>query len=1246
MQFRNPAIFSYISLNSKIGLLKKALNSVLIDFDLIGKSVRASVLEIDTFQIELTFNAKQILSSSCTCGNEENELCEHIFIVLSELDKRVQLLVLENQDYLLDGRIRFDEENLNPEVFKTYSPNFELAQQHLFVFKDFDFFELDEALIDHFSALPAHEIIRRSYCDNFSLELNEGSFYNVVSHWNSTKVEVKYFPDEMELQLYCGCRALKKKMCTHQTAMLHILFKNEEVGFFFNKYIRQEKYKKVAQEYGLENEENLDDFFGVSQKYGSIVIVPKKKELILLTEENKKKIKSKFLPESIELKNIKRDESTVLQKGLVFSESRYSDNFFLYFFEAKSTKDGRIKNPLTETLPLGELEKYSDVDSIRFLSSISYFKDRYDNDISFADKAKALKIISRNPLKIPFYYHDTKISDNITSSSVKEIDLLIPHLPKLAFSVKQNGKLYEILSYIYLNGKKVNLRTIRLRYQFLFQHEMKLYLIENPFNLKVYNFFKEHNFKLIIPEAKFQEFKEEYLDELENKVEINYTFIKEASQKQLASLGYNDALVKKIYLSESDNYILITPAMQYGDMEVPILSLKQIHDRDENNEWFVVERDGLLENSFAGLLIRQHDSFEEQLGQFDYFYLPKQAFLDTGWFINAFETWRSNDIEIFGFNTIDTKINAQKMKVSIAVRSGIDWFDTSVKITFGNEIVSLKEIQKAIKNQHKYVALGDGTKGLMPEEWIAKFSKYFRTSEIVDGNLRTSKINFSVIDDLFEKEVLDEDVYLELSHLKSKVNNFQAITKIDVPKTLKAELRDYQKEGLNWLHFLDEFNFGGCLADDMGLGKTVQVLAFLLSLKSKNKNQTHLIVLPTSLVFNWQRELDKFAPSLKYFVFYGANRKKETSDFSKCDLIITSYGTMLSDITLLKEFDFSYIILDESQAIKNPDSQRYKAARLLKGKNRLVLTGTPIENNTFDLFAQMSFVNPTLFFSQKRFKDEFSTPIDKFKDIARAKELQQRINPFLLRRTKRQVAQELPEKTEMLLYCEMEAEQRKVYDTFKKEIRTKILGKHDDNHENKSMLILQGLMKLRQICNSPAILNDEVSYGNESAKLKFLVEEIQTKSNQHKILVFSQFVSMLDLVRAELDKLEISHEYLTGKTKNREEKVHSFQNDPEIRVFLISLKAGGTGLNLTEADYVYLIDPWWNPAVENQAIDRCYRIGQKKNVVAVRLVTPDSIEEKILTMQENKKELVDELIKTDQSILKSLSQDELVRLFD
>ncbi|RZL58327.1 MAG: DEAD/DEAH box helicase, partial [Pedobacter sp.] len=533
---------------------------------------------------------------------------------------------------------------------------------------------------------------------------------------------------------------------------------------------------------------------------------------------------------------------------------------------------------------------------------------------------------------------------------------------------------------------------------------------------------------------------------------------------------------------------------------------------------------------------------------------------------------------------------------------------------------------------------------ILPDEWLAKFDKYFGASEIVGETLHTPNINYATVEELYETELLDIESKQRLALYRSKLSAFENIEDIQVPKELNATLRGYQKEGLNWLNFLDGFNFGGCLADDMGLGKTIQVLAFILSQIEKNGNQANLIVVPASLVFNWQQEIRNFAPTLKVLTIYGADRAKVIADFDKYDVILTSYGTLLADVKFLKDFRFNYIFLDESQTIKNPDSQRYKAVRLLQSRNKVVMTGTPIENNTFDLYGQLSFACPGLLGSREQFKQIYSVPIDQFKDAKRAAELQRKINPFILRRTKEQVAKELPDKTEMVIYCEMGAQQRELYESCRNEIRDYLMGTAEDELNKSSMQVLQGITKLRQICNSPAILSKEKYYGDASSKMDVLMEQIESKAPYHKILVFSQFVTMLDLVAEQLVQRNIKFAYLTGQTKNRGDVVSSFQHNEEERVFLISLKAGGVGLNLTEADYVYLIDPWWNPSVENQAIDRAYRIGQHKNVMAIRLICPDTVEEKIMLMQASKKDLASDLIKIEDSIFKSLTKSDLLAL--
>jgi len=934
---------------------------------------------------------------------------------------------------------------------------------------------------------------------------------------------------------------------------------------------------------------------------------------------------------------------------LIFSQHRFYRHLVIELMGGDLAQNGKLKNPLVTIDPLDMVWKTEKQDELKFYTGISRFKNNYNEGRAESD-IEALKAIVNNPLNLGVYLHDEKRSSNINANSVNPVKLTILK-PDMELTVDERGDNFEVSGVLKLGGKPYAMESIRLRYHYFIEIQHQLYLIDNPYFLSLIDFFKQQRNTLVIQRSEYEEFHENILSVLEEKIKVNYSYLKRATKKQILEQGFDLDNEQLIYLSESEDFVLITPVMKYGGLEIPVISQKQIKSKDKRGRVFTIDRDDERELQFITTIAKMHPYFMEQMEEFpdqkhaDCFYMHRKHFLEANWFLDAFEAWRSKGIAVLGFNELkNNKLNPYKAEISIHVISGIDWFETAIKVKFNKETVSLKHLHKSIRNKSKFVQLDDGTMGILPDEWLEKFEGYFGAGEIVEEQLRTSNINYASIEELYEDDVLDRQTRERLALYKSKLSSFEAIKDIEVPKELNATLRGYQKEGLNWLNFLDEFNFGACLADDMGLGKTIQVLAFILSQRTRVSQNTNLVVVPASLVFNWLQEIKKFAPTLKLKTIYGSDRAKVTADFDQYEVILTSYGTLLSDIRFLKDYRFNYIFLDESQTIKNPDSQRYKAVRLLRSRNKVVMTGTPIENNTYDLYGQLSFACPGLLGSKEQFKRLYSVPIDQFKESRRAMELQKRINPFVLRRTKEQVAKELPDKTEMVIYCEMGEQQREIYDACRTDIRDYLMGASEDELTKSSMHVLQGITKLRQICDSPAILNKEQFYGDASAKMDVLMEQIENKSPNHKILVFSQFVSMLDLIKAELEKRNITFAYLTGQTKNRSSVVDTFQNDPNVRIFLISLKAGGIGLNLTQADYVYLIDPWWNPAVENQAIDRAYRIGQQKNVMAVRLICPDTIEEKIMLMQETKKDLAGELIKTEESIFKTLTKKDLLDL--
>jgi SNF2 family DNA or RNA helicase len=461
-------------------------------------------------------------------------------------------------------------------------------------------------------------------------------------------------------------------------------------------------------------------------------------------------------------------------------------------------------------------------------------------------------------------------------------------------------------------------------------------------------------------------------------------------------------------------------------------------------------------------------------------------------------------------------------------------------------------------------------------------------------------------------------------------------------------MRQYQSDGLNWLNFLQTSGLGGCLADDMGLGKTIQTLALLqhnkenftsevriennaeLSLFGSSETRlTSLLIVPASLIYNWENEKIRFVPGMKVCSYKGNQRKKSTSYFKDFDIILSSYHTIRQDIDLISSFSFHYIILDESQVIKNPASMLYRTVTMLKSQFKLVLTGTPVENSLTDLWTQLNFVNPGLLGELAFFRREFAKPIEKLGDDEKELKLRKIIQPFILRRTKEMVARDLPPVTDQTVFCDMTDEQYKVYDEEKSYVRNSILKSiASTGIEKSAIVVLQGLMKLRQLSNHPVMANDEYAFG--SGKFETVLQDIQSViAEGHKILVFSSFVKHLDLYAEELRSKRIRFAMLTGASTNREKIVNSFQLDPENKIFLISLKAGGVGLNLTAADYVFILDPWWNPASEMQALNRAHRIGQDKSVFVYRYITSNSIEEKIVRLQEKKSKLADIFISSN-----------------
>jgi len=583
------------------------------------------------------------------------------------------------------------------------------------------------------------------------------------------------------------------------------------------------------------------------------------------------------------------------------------------------------------------------------------------------------------------------------------------------------------------------------------------------------------------------------------------------------------------------------------------------------------------------------------------------------------------------------KLYRQPGKFDFEIKTNIDWFELNGNVQFGDQSVSLPQLLAALRKGENTIVLGDGSFGMLPEEWLKKHGFLIGLGELKNETIRFQKHQAGFLDALLAAQP-EARFDAGFKKVREELKHFEGIKAAEPPKSFVGTLRKYQKEGLGWLHFLNRFGFGGCLADDMGLGKTVQVLAMLAERKEMKKSPgPSLIVLPRSLVFNWIQEAAKFAPALKLLDHTGAGRLKPGEHFQDYDLILTTYGTLRRDAAEFTDVTFDYCILDEAQAIKNAKTESAKAARVIQANHRLALTGTPVENHLGELWSIFEFLNPGMLGHSTLFTASTRKPDDETRIV-----LARALKPFLLRRTKGQVATDLPEKNEQTLFADMDTDQRKLYDELREYYRVSLLSKIEKDGLAKSKIqVLEALLRLRQMACHPGLINEKYA-GESSAKLDMLLPRLQEVWEEgHKALVFSQFTTFLGLLRKQLDKDGITYEYLDGKTRNRAEKVERFQSDPDCKLFLISLKAGGVGLNLTSAEYVFLLDPWWNPAVEAQAIDRTHRIGQTKPVFAYRLIARDTVEEKVLELQNTKRNLADAILNADNKLMRDLGKEDL-----
>lgn len=1178
-------------------------------------------------------------SVRCSCPYNISDICRHEAACLMQL----QDLVDKN---LLDGTGNVARYN----------------QRHTVAKIKFIDLKMIRVLAGMENYTAAEEILRKIKC-NIQEAANEKVKAELETD-NQTFQIIIQKNDERNFDTSCTCEEITHLLCRHKTALFLQLLNNWG-PYYFDSIRNWDKEKnKLLEGYGYNLEDDLSGKFEFIYKEGKPFLKVLDTSIRRITATCNTKVEPMDETDTVEIEvNTLRTRNK--QVTLVFNSNEKSFPFISFdvvqgeYDNEQHKFIGRI-----EKLDLGKYvntDGFSEQDKAliqqarklqqseinKYLNRNSPFSGYWENIIrdendDFPEETKILiaefvqpklkRILDLNEGR-PFYY--LPAGKKFITQNLEHLDFSKDE-PVMEFNIIASGNEKLMESMVIVEQEKVKLSENQWSSNLLFLHDQTVYLWNKPEHVLVAEKFRN---TLHIPDKEWPVLLKDMVIPLSNEFKISFdsSLIKETKEGQPEI---------SVMLIEKGDYLLFQPVFSYKGFNV------KAEDKDtiivpDDDKVVMVKRNKEAENEFIAKLGSLHSQFINQ-SQNKNLVLKGADVLKNNWFFLFVDAMKEMKVPVYGFEALKNfRFNTAKPSTRIHLSSGMDWFDAKVELTFGEQHIGISEIQKALSNKQSFVQLNDGTLGILPDEWIRKYSLLFKVGEGKNNQLRLSKFHLSVIDDLYDQRD-EQELSFELDEKYERLRNFKSIPEVAVPAELENRLRPYQLSGLHWLNYLNTVGWGGILADDMGLGKTVQALAMLRHYFEENGSLRALVVCPTTLIYNWENEIKKFTPSLKWKIHHGNTRSKRKEELGDEDILITTYGTLRSDVQLLMRVPFDYVVLDESQAIKNPASKVTKAACLLKSRNRICMSGTPLQNNTFDIYAQMNFLNPGLLGSMEFFRNEFSTPIDKLGEQEQKEHLKKLLYPFILRRTKEQVARDLPEKTETILFCEMEDAQRNVYEAYRNAYRNKILGVIEEQGVNKSQLtILQGLMKLRQICDSPAILNEEEKFPNDSIKLEELTREITENIGEHKALIFSQFLGMLSLIRQKLKENNIEFEYFDGSTTppDREKAIQNFQNNEDCRVFLISLKAGGVGLNLTAADYVYIVDPWWNPAVEQQAIDRTHRIGQTKNIFAYRMICKDTIEDKILQLQERKRILAKELISDDQTFVKSLTKEDVEYLF-
>ncbi len=1199
------------------------------------------------------YRDEKALAVRCTCGYNMGDICRHRASALLQLQE------------LLDR-------NLLSNISVTYDQKHTLIKMRIIDLKTI------KMLCDPATYEQAENYLR-SHKPRIEKAEDEKVFATLEGDGLSFPVAI-IKNAERNFDTSCTCTANQSPLCIHKTILFLHLLNNGGSNYFDSIRNWDNDKNKLLALYGYSLTDDLKGKFEFTYKDGKPflkVLDPSIKRVNQLPTSGIKPlpvsvvqpiVKKEIVPDAVAKSTVSIGAEDRKVLGLVFN---FNAPNFPYF--ELNLVEGFAKENNQKLLPNAaklDLTKYVDAsqytdgdvqllqavrklqsDEVRkYLERNSPFAKMWDSIIPDADEP-----ISEDDKKlvIEFYYPKLRqLFEQLAEShfvyylesgkafkhaNLQEVHLgTSPIIPGYGASTK--GKDFLVECNAMIQNQPYALDENECASPLIFLHNNEMLLWTNEEDIRHTEPFIDGANMLLKP-ADWNVYLEQKLIPLsrEYNVDFAYNLILETKE------GEPEA---RIILQEKGDYLVFMPVFNYKGYTIKERDAEQIAIAHKDKV-VIIKRNPKAEAEFLHLIENLHSNFVRPDGK-QMLALKGADVLKNNWYFLFVDTMREKNIEVEGFEVLKNfRFNTAKPSTKIYINSETDWFDAKVQISFGDQQITVADVKKALANKQQFVPLADGTLGVLPEEWLKKYSLLFRMGDGKQDKLKISKYHFNVIDELYDERDESEIIFQLEEKYETLKSNYK-IKETPVPEELNAVLRPYQLSGFHWLNYLSEIGWGGILADDMGLGKTVQALSFLLEFNKRNNSLQALVVCPTTLIYNWENEIKKFTPDLTFHIHHGGDRQKDKKLFESKNVIITTYGTLRSDIKFFVEINWDCVILDESQAIKNPTSKVTKAATLLNAKHKLCMSGTPLQNNTFDIFAQMNFLNPGMLGSMEHFKNEFSMPIDKFGDKERKDHLRKILYPFILRRTKEQVAKDLPAKTEMILWCEMEAEQRAIYDAFRNDYRENILGTIESKGIQKSQLtILQGLMKLRQICDSPAIMNSDEVYPNVSVKIDELARELEENCGDHKVLIFSQFLGMLHLIRKKLEEQEIPYEYFDGSTSatDRKTAIENFQNKDHVRVFLISLKAGGVGLNLTAADYVYIVDPWWNPAVEQQAIDRTHRIGQTKNIFAYRMICKDTVEDKIIQLQERKRQLAKDIVADDDAFVKTLSREDVEYLF-